>query len=287
MKILALHGLGSSAAILEEQLSPLASHLGHNYHFTFLDGPILCGKGPGVPNSASGPFYSHTTGFTATEIREALDRIHTFVQMYGPFEGIFGFSLGASIAVSYILEYQQRGYPNPFSFAALFSTTAIFSPDDRLEQVIQPLFREDCTKFEYPTPQGGIFSFESYLEQNPERDFTEYLQVVLLSMQSMGVHGILPDRDLNSTQSESLPRLIHPQLFQDRVRIPTVHVTGQREPESIKVQSRVARALCDTSWVRTYIHEGGHHVPFNISDVRAIGEIIREAGEQERPAKGL
>lgn len=48
MKILALHGLGSSGQMLREQLAPFVKQLGPNYQFKFLDGAIDCGRGPGI-----------------------------------------------------------------------------------------------------------------------------------------------------------------------------------------------------------------------------------------------
>lgn len=48
MKILALHGLGSSASMLKEQLAPFIRALSPEYQFTFLDGAIRCGRGPGM-----------------------------------------------------------------------------------------------------------------------------------------------------------------------------------------------------------------------------------------------
>ena len=48
MKILALHGLGSSASMLKGQFAPFIRDLGPSYLFTFLDGAIPRGKGPGM-----------------------------------------------------------------------------------------------------------------------------------------------------------------------------------------------------------------------------------------------
>lgn len=47
MKVLALHGLGSSAVMLEQQLAAVMDDLGPNYKFVFLDGSFPCESGPG------------------------------------------------------------------------------------------------------------------------------------------------------------------------------------------------------------------------------------------------
>lgn len=46
-RILAMHGVGSAAEILKDQLSPLAAELGPEYEFTYLDGAIERERGPG------------------------------------------------------------------------------------------------------------------------------------------------------------------------------------------------------------------------------------------------
>lgn len=48
MKVLALHGIGSSSALLKKQLAPLIVLLGPDYDFIFFDGGVCCGKGPGM-----------------------------------------------------------------------------------------------------------------------------------------------------------------------------------------------------------------------------------------------
>jgi predicted esterase len=48
MRILALHGLGASGALLKKQLAPFINGLGANFQFAFLDGSIQCGRGPGM-----------------------------------------------------------------------------------------------------------------------------------------------------------------------------------------------------------------------------------------------
>ncbi|KAF2271300.1 uncharacterized protein EI97DRAFT_388231 [Westerdykella ornata] len=99
MKILTLHGLGSSASMLKEQIAPFMRELGPSYQFTFVDGEIPCGRGPGVPHWATGPFFSYAAGFSPPQVQNALDRLDQFIREKGPFDGILGFSLGAALAM--------------------------------------------------------------------------------------------------------------------------------------------------------------------------------------------
>lgn len=103
MKILALHGLGSSYSLLKEQLRPFIKELGTSCQFVFLDGattveedlvrdpatftvtPILLSfASTAVRLWANMPFYSYATGFTTLEVREAFDRIDKFIKGNDP-----------------------------------------------------------------------------------------------------------------------------------------------------------------------------------------------------------
>lgn len=47
MKILCLHGVGSSGAICERQFAPFIKAADPSYDFVFVDGPVESIKGPG------------------------------------------------------------------------------------------------------------------------------------------------------------------------------------------------------------------------------------------------
>lgn len=47
-RLLALHGVGSSGAILRLQLSPLIGALSQDYEFVYLDGAVERSRGPGT-----------------------------------------------------------------------------------------------------------------------------------------------------------------------------------------------------------------------------------------------
>ena len=257
MKILALHGLGSSSSMLKEQLRPFIRELGPSCQFVFLDGAISCGRGPGkifrlklayarqnvvlnfgyaaVPAWANGPFWSHATGFTPSEMREAFHRLDEFIRDNGPFDGVLGFSLGAAMAMSYIL-HQQRTKPDakpPFCFATLFSPIFVASSDDACyEGLISRLLDDEHALFRSAFPHDD---FRSMLDSEDEQTFAEYLRVVLSMYTS--VENILPGNntrfeffeDTSSVKAENVPRLLHPVLTRDRVRIPTVVVTGEKD----------------------------------------------------------
>ena len=280
MKILALHGLGSSSQLLREQLRPFIKQMGSSYQFKFLDGAVPCERGPGVPAWASGPFYSFATGFTPSEMRDALSKIEGFIRDHGPFDGVFGFSLGAAVAISYILDQQSKHALTPFGFGVFFSTIFIASPDDSYcEGIFRRWLADDHAEFRSRFPDGN---FMPLLNDATDQKLAAYLQVVL-SMQSMGVGEILPNVKgdlLAAAHPEGVPRLMHPDLLQARVKIPTVHVTGQKDSPYIRYQSRVGQGLCTSRMLRQHEHEGGHDLPFKRSDVDSIVRSINAMAEE-------
>ena len=306
MKILALHGLGASGALLKAQLSPLIKGLGAGYQFVFLDGAIPCGRGPGmlsrlctdisqrltftaVPAWASGPFQSYATGFSPREMRDALHRIDIFIKQKGPFDGVLGFSLGSAMALSYILD-QQRKNPDtkpPFCFALFFSPIFIASPNDHCyESLVDRILDDEHSDFRAEFPDGD---FASLLDSEDERIFAEYLKVVLSMHSSIG--NVLANNRLDlisfEAQAGDIPRLLHPQICNERIRIPTVHVSGEKDVPVMAEQSHVAEGLYTPSLTQVYRHDGGHDIPFKKSEVLTIISMVKDAAEKGKQLQAL
>lgn len=214
-------------------------------------------------------------------MRQALIRLDDFIKENGPFDGVFGFSLGASLAMAYMLD-QQRRRATPFCFAILFSPIFIASPnDDYCRQLVMRLLDDNHTAFRSAFPDGDFVPLLGLSESTTERTFVEYLQIVL-SMHSM-VGMILPNTRLEffrEGKAEVIPRLLHPLLIEDRIQVPTVHVTGSKDVPSMAEQSRVAQGLCNASLARVHGHMGSHEVPFKKSDVKAVVSSIKLAAEE-------
>ncbi|KIX00551.1 uncharacterized protein Z518_09616 [Rhinocladiella mackenziei CBS 650.93] len=289
MKILALHGLGASGALLKDQLAPFIRELGASYQFVFLDGAIPCGRGPAVPGWEPGPFQSYATGFSPQEMRETLQRIDVFVKENGPFNGVLGFSLGSAMAISYILDQQRRNPDTrpPFCFALLFSPIFVASADDHCyEGLVNRILDDDHANFRGEFPDGD---FASLLDSKEECIFSEYLKVVLSMHSSVG--NILPNTRLDflsfEAQAGNVPRLLHPEIYKERIRIPTVHVSGEKDIYAMAEQTRVAEGLCTPSLAQVHRHDGGHDIPFKRSDVQTIISMAKVAAEKGRQLQEL
>jgi len=63
MKILCLHGAGSSGAILEKQMANLRRELDPSFELAFVDGPFECERGPGTYKARGDLFHGMANKF--------------------------------------------------------------------------------------------------------------------------------------------------------------------------------------------------------------------------------
>lgn len=222
-------------------------------------------------------------------MREALHRIDIFIKQKGPFDGVLGFSLGSAIAVSYILDQKCKNPDTkpPFCFALFFLPIFIASSDDHCyESLVDRILDNDHSDFRTEFP-GGDFAL--LLDSKDERVFTEYLKVVLSMHSSVG--NILPNTRLDflsfESQAGNVPRLLHPQIYKERIRIPTVHVSGEKDVYAMAEQSRVAEGLYTPSLTQLYRHDGGHDIPFKRSEVLTIISMAKDAVEKGMQLQAL
>lgn len=222
-------------------------------------------------------------------MRDALHRIHTFIRQNGPFDGVLGFSLGSAMAISYILD-QQRKSPDarpPFAFALLFSPIFIASPDDNYyKSLVDRILDDDHSNFRLAFPHGD---FASLLDFKDDRIFSQYLKVVLSMHSSVG--DVLPNTRLDfisfEAQARNVPRLLHPEIYNERVRIPIVHVSGTLDVYAMAEQSRVAEGLYTPSLTQLFRHPGGHDIPFKSSEVSIIASMVKDAAEMGKQMQAL
>ncbi|XWW98485.1 hypothetical protein V2A60_006485 [Cordyceps javanica] len=284
-KLLALHGVGSSSDILRVQLNPVVKALESEYEFIFFDGAFTRERGPGMASHYPGPFYSYTTGYAPGEIRVALDDLDDMVQDCGPFAGVIGFSQGASMAASYILDHQRRcpGEPAPFGFAVLLSSVAGFSPDTQhCLPIVQHLLREKHdTLSDFPDHVSAKLP-------RLEQVFVDYLAATFNIARKIGATG--PDYDVaffRHRHADKVPRLLHPVLTEARIGIPTVHYTGERDHSAMVEQSLVVMGMCERSMARGFQHSGGHAVPTKPDEVKRLVRDIEWAAAESNSQQAM
>ncbi|KAF1988943.1 hypothetical protein K402DRAFT_327594 [Aulographum hederae CBS 113979] len=142
-KILCLHGAGTSAAIMKSQFSSIASELERSLSATlfYVDASLNSPPHKAVDGIYDGPFK---TWFTWSgedppldedigSILDSFDQIYDIIEENGPFDGVIGFSQGATIAAAMLLHHHRQHPLDPpyalFKYSVLVSAAAIVDVD--------------------------------------------------------------------------------------------------------------------------------------------------------------
>ncbi|KAI0509537.1 serine hydrolase FSH [Xylaria bambusicola] len=133
MRFLCLHGRGTNAEIFKSQTSCLREAISEGNEFVFINGRIQVDEIPGV-SSVVKSRPSERLGFVplpadAETYQAFFLEIQQLIRANGPFDGLFGFSEGAGVAVTLLVDDARRQFAN-FKCAVLFCALDTVSPDD-------------------------------------------------------------------------------------------------------------------------------------------------------------
>ncbi|KAI1328523.1 DUF341 domain-containing protein [Xylariaceae sp. FL0255] len=275
MKILCLHGVGSSGAILEKQMSNLRRELDPSFDLVFVDGPFESERGPGVSEFESGPYYSHSQGYSPADISQAIQYLEEILEDEGPFDGIFGFSQGSALTLSYFYQQHTMGNPIAVKFACLFSSAMPLSPDARLGETIISKLRA----LEYDIKD--ISEDKSKDLTSDEQEFVQILQRTVLAATTHHPEFPWPDLGVYAHgELDTIPRLMYPVVLAEQIPIPTVHSWGRGDFEYLIKMAELSRSLCAESMSRTVLHSGIHDLPKKQTEIKAVLRMIDWAVSQ-------
>ncbi|KAI1618128.1 serine hydrolase FSH [Exophiala viscosa] len=276
MRLLCLHGYGTNAAVLQNQLQVFLSQADREIEPFYLEGEIEAPKAASLGAFTTGPFYCYYDAFDPANVKKALEMLDEVIEEEGPFDGIVGFSQGGSLAVAYMVQHEidHADEPLPFKFAIIFSSVISFSPDDRYcdgiirnlsEPEVQALSQFPATDFSLLQDAGARKMFESMAE-------------ALSAGQEGGFLSAHPDEDVFARgDTTRIPRIIHPDLVSQRIRIPTVHVVGKQDDPLMIRQSQLMYQVCDPTVSKWLEHSGGHDVPRQLADAKAAVKALEWA----------
>ncbi|PVH76706.1 hypothetical protein DL98DRAFT_425086 [Cadophora sp. DSE1049] len=249
MKILCLHGILTSSAVFEFQTAPFRKLLGEDYEYVFIDGKIEVETSS--PDSAAQFRWTRNAG--PPEIRSAHEYIETVIEEEGPFEGVMGFSDGAATAASILLQHEinKSDKPSPFHFAILFSCPLVSSPDTSFEKA----FYESSYNMSSTEMFKALDVSVNDLPDQNRRD-SQYVDSAAGSpkQSAMEAESKVLVQGLNS-----LPKIYHPALLSERVKIPTAFISGNNDPYLKAVQ--MTGGLFGKKNTKFVEHSGGHHLP--------------------------
>ncbi|KAF2643898.1 hypothetical protein P280DRAFT_445153 [Massarina eburnea CBS 473.64] len=132
MRFLCLHGIGTSSQLLKMQTSALRYEFGDQHTYEFVQGTMPWRMAPELSaiSKEEEPHYAYFDPENATGYLTAYNQLESFIAAEGPFDGVFGFSQGAGLAIIYMARklIETPKAPPPFRCAILFSPTAVGDP---------------------------------------------------------------------------------------------------------------------------------------------------------------
>ncbi|KAJ5902761.1 Serine hydrolase FSH [Penicillium taxi] len=257
MKILCLHGKGTSGAIFRSQTSSFRAQLADkNIEFDFLDGHVDDGPAAGIDLFYEPPYYSWWSGDGVEATRQACSQINEYITKNGPYDAAMMFSQGCVLGSSLLLFHQEETphLPPPFK-------TAIFICGGASLNVLEEL--------------GFHVSAEAR-----ERDLNSRAALALQA----GSSAVLAQGANRWTGLKSLDGGLSEEQLQAeiaspfRIDIPTVHVYGTKDPRY--AAGVHLSGICEAEKRRCYNHDGGHEIPRRGEVNRSLAELVEWALDQ-------
>ncbi|OQD77454.1 hypothetical protein PENDEC_c002G05049 [Penicillium decumbens] len=263
MRILCLHGKGTSAAIFRSQTSSFRAQLAdENIEFDFVDGPHVSTPAAGVDLFYDPPYYSWYEGDGIEPIREANNWLNDYVAKNGPYDAAMMFSQGCVLGSSALLLHQEEtpDLPPPFKAAIFICGGASLSVLEEMGFHVPIEARErDIASRTALALQAGS---SSVMTKGADR-WTG------LGAQS---GGLLEEELRNEIKCPY------------HISIPTVHIYGSKDPRY--AAGVHLSGVCDAEKRRVYDHGGGHEIPRTTAVSRSIAELVQWALQESGTSSG-
>ncbi|MCJ1392473.1 hypothetical protein MMC18_005340 [Xylographa bjoerkii] len=264
--------------ILETQTAQIRAQLGPSYEFVFLDGEVECAPAPGVSNIFPGPYLSYYPAIpTQTELEAAHSLVVSVLEEEGPFDGILGFSQGAALAASVLLEHTKKygsrvALPVKCAVFICGSLPFMISKGIRIDSGLGP-------------------SVQSiHLEQDNEKESGPSISVVSIALDDEsdgsktiedGLATITLQDECNEVRLDPMKRA-HPATSVCRISIPTAHIIGGRKDGYFEESKALAELGDEKKGTKTFTHNMGHVIPRGEQVKRAMADTITWAVNRVR-----
>ncbi|MCJ1384011.1 hypothetical protein MMC17_007126 [Xylographa soralifera] len=256
--------------ILQTQTAQIHTQLGPSHEFVFLDGEVECAAASGVSHIFPGPYRSFYPAIpTQTELEAAHSLVVSVLEEEGPFDGILGFSQGAALAASVLLEHTKK-YG---SRVALPVKCAVFI----------------CGSLPFMIPDGGCVDSEIVsdvqsiqLKQDNEKQSVPSISVVSITMDNErggsntiehGLVTITIHDECTDVQLDPMKRA-HPNTYASRISIPTAHIIGGRKDHYFEESKALAELGDEQKGIRIFTHGMGHVIPRGEQMKKAMADTI-------------
>ncbi|KAH8692260.1 serine hydrolase FSH [Talaromyces proteolyticus] len=271
LRILCIHGGGSSSEIFESQTTALRSLLPNSWEWVFHDAELECAPLPSIKNLYPGPYFTFFLVPSVSRMNELHEWFLNLIEEEGPFDGLMGFSMGGYVPLSLMLK-RQKHYPLMpplFRFMVFWGGNLPWSADQ--EEGIEVTDWILAHRL-VPPDIEDIRSFNAWAAEHPDDrpdpDDPTGINPALHPLIPGWLAGKVFDRRNYYT------RVYHPDVTQTRLQIPTLHVLGKAD-EVYGGSKRMAE-LCNAKTRVVYEHKGGHDVPRDRTDILRIKELFEK-----------
>ncbi|KAI5238912.1 hypothetical protein E4T43_07096 [Aureobasidium subglaciale] len=248
MRFLCLHGMGTNSAIFAVQLGPILSRLEDAGHeFTFVDGLMECGSTEEIRSVFPGPYLCYYNSPTLELVAAAFEYVHEIIEEEGPFDGVIGFSQGAALAASMLLQSAKQHKKPLFELAIFAGASLPFDIDD----------------------ESGLDEFYASMRGTKIWDN--------MFVGDDAIDGPLGyPRHFDPDRKPLLARYHPDKVSKTRISVPTLHIVGKED--AYVGQGRKLIKLCGQQDTVVIDHGEGHRIPresvFERKVVAAIEKLI-------------
>ncbi|TAQ90648.1 hypothetical protein B7494_g1068 [Chlorociboria aeruginascens] len=235
MRFLCLHGFGTNSDIFEVQISQIRERLGSWCEFVFLDGELECEPADGISRIFPGPYLCyHPKVPTVSELTSARALVLSVLEEEGPFDGIVGFSQGAALAASLILQHSTQAQ-------ALVSCAIFFCGG------LPWMLRSEVVQFH-----------QRYPDFKPQSVYVPFPRRIVDCMVDYG--DMFPENEDETPPAEEV-RWMHPARSPLRFPVPTAFIQGGKADEHDFQAGALAQMGSEEHGVKVFNHEAGHVIP--------------------------
>ncbi|KAL9006155.1 MAG: hypothetical protein Q9188_001081 [Gyalolechia gomerana] len=261
--------MGTNPEILEAQVGPLRARLSGSHEFVYLAGEVECDPAPGVSAIYPGPYLCYYQIPTTEQVADAHDLVLNFIEDEGPFDGIIGFSQGAALASSLMLQRAKNATSEPLFQLAIFLCASL-------------PFDLDAPPVMVKKAPGGRLRFldTDSSDSEEEKEIPQSsvgAQSIIQEFQAQGFNGPLED-------GMHMLRRFHPGMQRPgpklHMGVPTVNIVGNKDP-----YFQQGLWLAELGGLRGTVivdHGGGHEVSRDANALRKMTRAVQETVEKVR-----
>lgn len=207
----------------------------------------------GIDSFYPGPYYSFYELPTKPQVAAALDLLDEAIDDEGPFDGVIGFSQGAALAASYMLQDAKRVSPrHPFKCAVFFCASMPFDLDSSPFTI---------------APDGT-----ARLVGSNQRISAAEVRVSIPEASTTSAGGGYAGRW--DAETPFLWRYQPSRTIKPRITIPTTHIWAAND-RAYRQQSMQLRQLCLPQHQQVVEHRGGHDIPRDRSTTARMVQSIQ------------